>query len=195
MNEKKRLAFLVSGNGTNMQNLVREIRDGRLEADPVVVISDKPGAGALERAAKFGVEALVLDRKAFPDKASFENTLAEALDRRRIDCIVLAGFMRILSEAFVKRYEGRIVNIHPALLPAFPGAHGILDAFNAGVKETGVTVHFVDAGVDTGPVILQERVSVDPGETLESLERKIHEVEYRLYPRALRMVLSGRLGE
>jgi len=106
--------------------------------------------------------------------------------------VVLAGFMRILTEGFVKKFRGRLINIHPALLPAFPGAHAIKDAWDAKVKETGVTVHFVDSGVDTGPIILQEKVSVLPNDTLETLELRIHSLEYELYPQALNLVLSGK---
>lgn len=188
----KRIAFLVSGNGTNMENLVRTIQAGGVpNAQAAVVISDNPNAGAIERAKKLGVETVVIERKQFADKKAFEEAMTRKLEIRGIDLIVLAGFMRILSKEFVEKYKARIINIHPSLLPRFPGAKAIEDAFDAKVKETGVTVHFVDSGVDTGPVIIQESVSVSPNDTLESLEAKIHEVEYILYPVAVRMVLSG----
>ena len=190
----KKIAFLVSGSGTNMENLAREIKADRVPgAEARVVISDNPSAPAIEKAQKLGVEAVVLNRTKYKSKSEFEAALKHELEARRIDLIALAGFMRILSADFVRHFANRILNIHPALLPAFPGAHGIRDAFDAKVKETGVTVHFVDEGVDTGPVIVQKKVPVDPKDTLESLEAKIHAVEYQLYPEALRLVVSGKI--
>ena len=188
----KRIAFLVSGSGTNMANLVRRIKAGEVCADPVVVISNKPGVKALEKASELGVKTVVIDHKVYADRAAFDKALGECLEKYGADIIVLAGFMRVLTEGFVKKYSGRLVNIHPALLPAFPGAHAIKDAWDAKVKETGVTVHFVDSGVDTGPVILQRKVSVLPGDTLETLEARIHSLEYELYPQALSLILSGK---
>jgi phosphoribosylglycinamide formyltransferase-1 len=187
----KKIAFFVSGNGTNAENLIRKIQVGELAAEASVVISDNPAAGALEKAKRLGVEAVVEDRRKFASRAEFEAAVICILEEKKIDYIVLAGFMRILSPEFVKRYHGRIINIHPAYLPAFPGAHAIRDAFEAGVRETGVTVHFVDAGVDTGPVILQRKVNIDRADTLESLEQRIHALEYELYPEALKKVLVG----
>lgn len=188
-----RLAFFVSGSGTNMENLVREIQAGKIQGDAAVVICDKPGAKAIERCRDLGVECAVVDRKQYKDKESFEEALIRETEARQIDWLVLAGFMRILSDRFVNHFKGRIINIHPSYLPAFKGAHAIRDAFEAGVKETGVTTHFVEPDVDAGPVILQRKVSVEPGETLESLEEKIHAVEYEIYPETLRLVLSGKV--
>ncbi len=187
----KRLAFFVSGNGTNMENLVRTVHAGRLPGEAVLVLSDNPDAGALDKARRLGVETVVVDRRHCASREEFEAAIVLHLERKKIDLIVLAGFMKILSPDFVKRYAGRIINIHPALLPAFPGAHAIRDAFRAKVKVTGVTVHYVDEGVDTGPVILQKEVAVDPHDTLESLEAKIHAVEYEIYPQALCKVLRS----
>ncbi len=186
----KKLAIFVSGNGTNMENLIQEIKAGRIPAEAPLVISDHPNAGAIQKAENLSVKVRVVDRKNFASKTEFEDEIIWHLAENKIDFIALAGFMRILSPDFVKRYKGKIVNIHPALLPAFPGAHAIRDAFEARVKETGVSVHFVDAGVDTGPVILQRKVKVLPGDTLESLEKRIHAVEYELYPEALRLLLA-----
>jgi phosphoribosylglycinamide formyltransferase 1 len=188
----KKLAIFVSGSGTNMENLIIECHNGRIPAQAVLVISDNPQAGAIAKAKNYGVPVQVFDRKQFKTKAEFEAGIIKAVDDKKIDYIVLAGFMKILSPEFVKKYRGKIINIHPSLLPAFPGAHGIKDAFQAGVRETGVTVHFVDEGVDTGPVILQEKVAVVAGETLETLEAKVHAVEYKLYPEALRRILTKR---
>ena len=188
----KRLAIFVSGSGTNMENLVLKIREKRLPCDPALVLCDKPGAKALERAAKLGVESLVIDRKAFAAKEIFEQGMIAELKKKKIDLIALAGFMRILSADFVNCYLGKLINIHPSYLPAFPGAHAIKDAFDAKVRETGVTVHFVIPEVDAGPVILQRKVSVLPGDTLETLETRIHAMEYELYPAALELVCSGK---
>ena len=188
----KRIAFLVSGSGTNMENLIKRIKAGEIPADPVIVISNKPGVGALEKAAAMGVKAVVIDHKAYADREAFDHALSECLDSHKIDYVVLAGFMRVLTPDFVKKYQGRLINIHPALLPAFPGAHAIKDAWDAKVKETGVTVHFVDSGVDTGPVILQRKVPVLVNDTFETLEARIHQTEYELYPEALNLVLSGK---
>ena len=188
----KRIAFLVSGSGTNMANIVAKIRSGEVQAEAALVISNKPGVKAIEKAAAFGVKTVVIDHKAYADRTAFDKALDECLEKNRIDLVVLAGFMRILTEGFVKKYNGRLINIHPALLPAFPGGHAIQDAWDAKVKETGVTVHFVDSGVDTGAVILQRKVPVLPGDTIETLEARIHTLEYEIYPKALSLVLSGK---
>ena len=189
----KRLAIFVSGSGTNMENILRHLQEGRIQAEASLVVSDNAEAFALRRAEKFGVESVVVDRKKFDSKENFEAEIQRRLAGKKIDYIVLAGFMRILSPSFVKAYRGRILNIHPALLPDFPGAHAIRDAWEAKVRKTGVTVHFVDEGVDTGPVILQREVPVTADDTLESLEKEIHAVEYEIYPEAINLVLQGKV--
>ena len=189
----KRFAIFVSGSGTNMENILQKIREGRIEAEAALVVSDNPGAPALKRAEKFKVECAVVDRKKFSSREEFEAEIEQNLARKKIDYIVLAGFMRILSPGFVRARRLRILNIHPALLPKFPGAHAIREAWEAKVKVTGVTVHFVDEGVDTGPIILQREVPIEANDTLETLEKKIHAVEYELYPEAIHRVLSGNL--
>lgn len=186
----KKLAIFVSGNGSNMQNIIIECHNGRIPAQVSLVVSDNPDAKAVTRASNYGVTVFAIDRKHFTEKAAFEAEIIRALDKYKADFIVLAGFMRILSPEFVQKYKGKIINIHPSLLPAFPGAHGIKDAFDAKVQETGVTVHFVEEAVDGGPVILQKKVQVTPEDTLETLEEKIHEVEYEIYPEALRKLLK-----
>jgi phosphoribosylglycinamide formyltransferase 1 len=190
----KHIAFLVSGSGTNMENLIKRIKAGEVHAEATVVISNRPVVRALEKAAALGVKTAVIDHKAYATRELFDEALAACMDAHKIDYVVLAGFMRVLTEGFVKKYHGRLINIHPALLPAFPGAHAIKDAWDAKVKETGVTVHFVDSGVDTGPVILQRKVPVLPTDTLETLEARIHQMEYEIYPEALKLVLSGQAG-
>lgn len=186
----KQIAIFVSGNGTNMENLLQHIRDGKLRAEPALIVSDNPGAYALKRAEKYNVECVVVDRKKYGSKEAFEAEIRRHLEQKKIDYVILAGFMRILSPSFVAAYPKRILNIHPALLPKFPGTHAIRDAWEAKQKVTGVTVHFVDEGVDTGPIILQREVRIEPKDTLESLEKKVHEVEYELYPEAINLVLG-----
>lgn len=188
-----RTAVFVSGAGTNMENLVKETQEGRIPCEIVLVICDKPGAAAIEKAERLGVTVRLVDRKMFTAKHEFEQEILWYLAENRIEWILLAGFMRILSPEFVGRYIGRIINIHPSLLPEFPGAHGIRDAFDAKVKETGVTVHFVDASVDTGPVILKRKVPVFAGDSLETLAARVHAVEYEIFPEALRLVFSGKV--
>lgn len=189
----KRLAIFVSGNGTNMENILRHVQAGKIKAEVSLVLTDNPGAYALERAKKFGVETLVVDRKKFSFREDFEKEILRQLEPRKIDYVILAGFMRILTPYFVRAYKNRTINIHPALLPQFPGAHAIQEAWEAKVKKTGVSVHFIDEGVDTGPVILQREVAVEPGEPLESLEKKIHAVEYEIFPEAIKLVLEGKV--
>ncbi len=189
----KRLAIFVSGNGTNAENLIQKTQSGFVPgAEAVVVICDNPQARAIEKANQLKVEIILVDRKQFQTKKDFEAAMICAVDQRKIDYLFLAGFMRILSKEFVEHFIGRIINIHPSLLPAFPGAHAIRDAFEAKVKETGVTTHFVTADVDAGPVILQRKITINPQETFESLEAKVHAVEYELYPETLRLVIAGK---
>lgn len=158
-----------------------------------LVVSDREEARALERARGRGIEAVFLDPKAHPDRAGYDRALRELLERYRIECVALAGFMRIVGPEVVRAFPGRILNIHPALLPAFPGAHGVADALAWGAKVTGVTVHLVDEEVDHGPIVSQEAIRVRPDDTSETLEPRVHEVEHRLYPRAVRALVEGRL--
>jgi phosphoribosylglycinamide formyltransferase-1 len=184
---------LCSGQGTNLQALLHAARRGTLPARVALVISDRPQAPALRRARRAGAEARVVDPKGFGSRGAYERAMIRLLEARGVRLVCLAGFMRILSPVFVRRYRGRLLNIHPALLPAFPGAHAVRDALAAGVRETGVTVHFVDELVDHGPVLLQEAVRVRRGDTEASLLSRLHRVEHRLYPEAVRRVLSGRV--
>lgn len=187
-----RLAVLCSGQGSNLQAIINAIRARKLLARIVFVVSDNPQAKALQRARRFGIEARYLDPKSFPGRAEFEEALIGLLDGRGVEWVCLAGFMRILSPVFVRHYSGRILNIHPALLPAFPGAHAVADALSWGAKVTGVTVHFVDEHIDHGPIILQEAVPVMPKDNEARLLGRVHRVEHRLYPEAIRLVVSGR---
>jgi phosphoribosylglycinamide formyltransferase-1 len=187
-----RLVVLASGTGTNLQAILDALH-GREGIEVVGVGSDKPGAGALERARAAGVETAVFPREGHPDRESRDTAMAEWIESRRANLIVLAGYMQLLSAGFVARFRNRIVNIHPALLPAFPGLDAIGQALAAGVEVTGVTVHFVDEGVDTGPVIVQRQVPVPAGRDRERLEAAIHAVEHELYPEAIRMIAEDRV--
>ena len=176
-----------------MENIIRQTRAGNIPAEPAVVICDNPAAGAVQKASRLNVPIRLIDRKSFKHKTDFELEIIEQLEHFKADWVVLAGFMRILSPEFVRRFRGRIINIHPSFLPHFPGARAIQDAYEAKAKETGVTVHFVDEGVDSGPIILQEKIQIHPVESLETLEARIHAVEYDIYPQALCLVLMGKV--
>jgi len=188
------LAVFCSGEGTNLQAILDACRAGRLRARVALVVSDRPGARALRRAARAGVEARCVDSAQHPTRAAYERALIRLCEARAIRLVCLAGFMRVLSPIFVRRYRHRILNVHPALLPAFRGAHAIRDALAWGAKVTGVTVHVVDEQVDQGPIVLQEAVPVGPTDTEASLLSRVHRVEHRLYPRAIALMLSGRVA-
>jgi len=186
-----KIVLLVSGGGTNMENLIKRMRSGEIPADPVLVISNRPEAGALDRAALLRVPACIIDHKQFKARDDFDLELSKVIDSTGADYICLAGFMRLLTPEFVNRYPKKLINIHPSYLPQFPGAHSIRDAYIAKAKETGVTVHYVDTGVDSGPIILQKKVPIYIGETLEAVEERVHHMEYEIYPEALQLVLKN----
>jgi len=185
-----RVAVLVSGGGTNLQAL---LDDPGVAPAIALVVSDRPGVRALERAAERAVPAVVVDPKDHRDRVAWEGALLDALRAHEIDTIVSAGWMRLLGAAVLESFPGRVVNVHPALLPSFPGMHGVRDALAYRVKVTGVTVHLVDEGTDTGPIVLQEAVEIREDDDWDSLESRIHDVEHRLLPRAVRALLEGRL--
>ena len=187
-----RIVVLASGSGTNLQAILDQLH-GREGVEVVGVGSDKPGARVLERATAAGVLTAVFPADAYEDRIGRDAAMADWVEGQRADLVVLAGYMQLLSEPFVARFRGRVVNIHPALLPAFPGLDAIGQALAAGVQETGVTVHFVDEGIDTGPTILQRRVPVPVGRERQVLEAAIHSVEHQLYPEAIRMIAEGRV--
>jgi phosphoribosylglycinamide formyltransferase 1 len=182
------IGVLVSGAGTNLQALL----DAELAV--VAVASNKTKAKALDRAAKAGIEAGAFPAVEFESREQRDTELADWLADRGVELVVLAGYMQLLSAPFLERFHGRILNVHPSLLPSFPGAHAVEDALAHGVKVTGATVHFVDEGIDTGPIVLQEAVEIRAGDTAESLRARIQEVEHRLLPRAVRLFLDGRLS-
>ncbi len=188
----KNIAVFASGHGTNLQAIIDNIAAGKLKANLALVVSDNPRALAIMRAKRAGIRTFYVAPKVFASKQEYEARVIERLKEEQIELIVLAGFMRILSPFFIRNYRGKIVNIHPALLPSFKGAHAIKDAYLYGVKVTGVTVHFVDEKVDNGPIIAQEPVFVLDGESIEEVEAKVHKVEHRLYAEAIAWVLTGR---
>ena len=185
-----RVAILISGSGSNMVRLVESMA-GDHPARPVIVIADRPGAGGLARAAALGVPTAVVDRAGHPDRAAFERALDAELDAAQTDVVALAGFMRVLSPAFVARRMGRILNIHPSLLPAYPGLDTHARALAAGEAEVGGTVHEVTAELDAGPILGQGRVPVLPGDTAETLGARVLAMEHRLYPAVLGRFCAG----
>ncbi|SMF60002.1 phosphoribosylglycinamide formyltransferase [Paenibacillus barengoltzii] len=193
MGAKYRIAVFASGNGSNFQNLLDATRSGELDAEIVLLVCDKPKAFVVERARQAGVECYLFDPKAYARRGDYEAEIAAELDKRQIDLVVLAGYMRLLTSVLVEPYAGRMINIHPSLLPAFPGKNAIGQAWEYGVKVTGVTVHLVDGGMDTGAVVAQAAVEITADDTLETLEAKIHATEGRLYPQVVSWFAKNRV--
>ena len=191
---RKVLGVLVSGRGSNLQAILDAINAGRLEAKIGLVISDNPEANALRRLGGLNIPTAVVERKNYKTKQDFEAALIAQLDLHHVELVILAGFMRILSPHFINRFPGRVMNIHPALLPAFPGLNAQEQAVCYGVKVSGATVHFVDEGMDSGPIILQEAVPVEDNDTVESLSERILHLEHKLYVRAVRLYCEGRIS-
>ncbi|MCX8007306.1 MAG: phosphoribosylglycinamide formyltransferase [Coriobacteriia bacterium] len=188
-----RLGVLISGSGTNLQALIDACASGELSAVVAVVISNKEDAFGLERARRAGVPAVFVDRTAYTTVSAYNQAIADVLRAHGTDLVVMAGYMRLLGKEVLAAFPDRVMNLHPSLLPAFAGASGIRDAFEYGVKVTGVTVHFADEHLDHGPIICQEPVRVEEDDTLETLEAKIHEVEHRLIVEAVRLFEQDRL--
>jgi phosphoribosylglycinamide formyltransferase-1 len=187
------IAVLCSGNGTNLQAIIENVKSGYIPANIALVVSDNKNAFALERAKKAGIETLILNKKNFKTRDDFDKEIVKNLKEKNVKLVVLAGFMRLLSSYFIKEYKNRIMNIHPALLPAFKGTHGIKDALEYGVKVTGPTVHFVDEELDHGAIILQKAVEVKDGDTEESLLERVHAEEHKIYPEAVKLFVEGKL--
>ncbi|RUT30462.1 phosphoribosylglycinamide formyltransferase [Paenibacillus zeisoli] len=189
-----RIAVFASGQGTNFQSLVDAAGRGELGgAEIALLVCDKPQAPVVKRAEQAGVEQFLFQPKQYASREEYEREIAAELEKRSIDLIVLAGYMRLLTAVLVEPYEGRMINIHPSLLPAFPGVNAIGQAYDYGVKVTGATVHFVDGGMDTGAVIAQRTVDIREGESIESLEERIHAVEKEMYPQVVRLLAEGRV--
>ncbi|WP_314663713.1 phosphoribosylglycinamide formyltransferase [uncultured Selenomonas sp.] len=192
MREEK-LGILCSGRGSNLASIIEAVERGEIPAEIAVVIADKRDAYALERARAKGIPAVAVVYRDFEERADFERTMLDELHAHGVTLVILAGFMRILSPVFVHAYTGRILNIHPALLPSFPGAHAHRDALAYGVKVSGCTVHFVDEGMDSGPIILQASVPVMEDDTEETLAARVLEQEHRIFPEAIKLYVEYRL--
>jgi phosphoribosylglycinamide formyltransferase-1 len=188
-----RLGVLASGRGTNLQAIIDAIARGALPARLAVVVSDRETAPALDRARRCGAPAVFVNPKDTEDRAAHDEALVRVLQAHAVDLVCLAGFMRLLGPTFLRAFPDRVLNIHPSLLPAFPGLGAQRQALAHGVKISGATVHFVDEGIDSGPIIIQEAVSVLPGDTEQALSARILEVEHRIYPRAIRLFAEDRL--
>lgn len=188
------LAVLASGRGSNFQALIDASYDNSINAKITLLLTDNPNAAAIDRARKADIPAKIIERGDYPSRMAFDAALADEVEEASADLVCLAGFMRILSPDFLNRFPGKIINIHPSLLPAFPGLDVQKQALDAGVAVSGCTVHFVDEGVDTGPIIAQRQVEVKPDDTIESLSQRILEEEHRLYPEAIRMILRGEVS-
>jgi len=187
------IAVFASGRGSNFAAIIRAVKKGKIKAELALLVCDNPKAGVITKAKRAKIRIALVKREDFATKGDFEAKIIESLEAEKIDLIVLAGFMRILSPEFVGKFKNKIINIHPAILPAFKGGHAIPDAFNYGAKITGVTVHFVDEKMDHGPIILQQAVKIEENDTIESLEEKIHRIEHKLYPQAIKLFIEGKL--
>ncbi|MDO9516254.1 MAG: phosphoribosylglycinamide formyltransferase [Syntrophales bacterium] len=191
--KKINLGVLVSGGGTNLQSIIDSIAAGKMDATIQVIISNIPGVRSLERARKHDIPAVVIDHERFATREDFDREMVSVLKAHHVDLVVMAGFMRILTPVLLKAFPLKIINIHPALLPSFQGLHVQEKAFDYGVKFSGCTVHFVDEGVDTGPIIIQAVVPVYGDDTAEMLQQRILEEEHRIYPQAIQLYAEGRL--
>lgn len=186
----KNMAVFASGNGSNFQAIVDAVQAGELSANISLLVCDQPGAFVIDRAREAQIPFFSFNAKDYPNKRAFEQEIVILLEEKKVDFIVLSGYMRLIGPTLLKKFEGRIVNIHPSLLPDFPGKDAIGQALAAGVNVSGVTIHFVDEGMDTGPIIVQERVLLEENETRESLQKKIQRIEHKLYPEILQMLLT-----
>ena len=189
-----RLGVLVSGSGSNLQSIIDKLHNGPSDIEVAVVVSDNNKAYGLTRAAEAGIPTAVFPMIDFEERSEHDEAMAAELQRHGVDLVVLAGYMMLVTHALLYRFPNRVINLHPSLLPSFPGATPIEDTMDYGARITGVTVHFVDEGADTGPIILQEPVEIKYNDTVESLRGRIHEVEHQLLPRAIELIASGRVS-
>ena len=194
MTQPLKIGVLLSGSGTNLQALIDDIAAGTLNAEIVQVVSSRPDAYGIERAQAAGIPVLVMNKTLYADAEAADAQIVEALQAAGAEYIVMAGYMRKVTPVMLRAFPNRVLNLHPALLPSFKGAHTIRDAFEAGVKVTGVTVHFANEDYDKGPIVAQRAVEVAENDTLEALEAKIHEVEHVLYPQAVQLIAEGRVS-
>lgn len=191
--EPLRIGVLISGSGTNLQALIDRIADGSLNAQIALVVSSRPGVAGIERAQAAGLPLLVMEKSEYADPLAADEKIAAALTEAGCEYVIMAGYMRMVREPMLKAFPNCIVNLHPALLPSFKGAHAIQDAYDYGVKVTGVTVHFADDKYDCGPIIAQRPIAVEEGWTVDELEARIHEVEHELYPEVVGLLAAGRV--
>lgn len=194
MTQPLKIGVLLSGSGTNLQAIIDEVRDVALPVDIVKVVSSRPDAYGIERAKQAGIPVVVLNRQIYADPQAADQMIVDELRAAGAEYVVMAGYMRKLTPVVLDAFPDRVLNLHPALLPSFKGAHAIQDAFDAGVKVTGVTVHFANEDYDKGPIVAQEPVRIEEGMTLDELEAAIHAVEHVLYPRVLRQLAEGSIA-
>ncbi|MCM8786507.1 MAG: phosphoribosylglycinamide formyltransferase [Candidatus Omnitrophica bacterium] len=187
------IAVLASGNGTNFETIAKAIKKGYIKANLKVLITDREDAFVRVRARRFKIKEIFINPKNFKTRLDFDNQIIKILKNEKVDLVILAGYMRILTANFVKTFKNKILNIHPALLPAFKGVDAIKRAYNYGCKITGVTIHFVDEKIDHGPIIFQEAIKIKDTDTLEKLEERIHDLEHKLYPKAIKLFVEKRL--
>jgi len=187
------IGVLASGRGTNLQSIIEAVKEGKIEGRISIVISDNRDAFALKRAKQNNIETEYINFKSFKNRGDYDKKIAECLKEKDVDLVVLAGYMRIISPYFIKMYKNKIMNIHPALLPSFPGLHAQRQVIEYGVKISGCTVHFVEEGVDSGPIILQKAVEVKNNDTEELLAKRILKEEHQIYPQAIQLFCQGRL--
>lgn len=185
-----RLAVFASGTGSNYEAIMKAIQQGSLKAQVSLLICDQPNAAVIQKAKNYGTEVVVFDRKNYATKQTFEAAIVQTLQSNQIDWVILAGYMRLIGETILQPYQGRIINIHPSLLPSFPGLDAIGQALEAGVKITGVTIHYVDEGMDTGEIIAQEAVKLEENMTKEELQQAIQRTEHELYPRTIQQLIK-----
>lgn len=186
----KRIAIFASGSGSNFQAILNQMQLGKLDAEIGLVVTDKPQAGVIKRANSAEIPVFCFNPKDYETKANYEGEIVTALQQYNIDLVILAGYMRLIGSTLLQAYQNKIINIHPSLLPAFPGKDAIGQAVKAGVKVTGVTIHYVDEGMDTGPIIAQQALQIHDGDTLEDITNKIHNIEHELYPKVIQDLLS-----
>lgn len=187
----KRIAVFASGFGSNFQAIIEAVKNNSLNAEIALLVSDKPGCKAIERAEEHLIPVFAFSAKEYADKEAYETEILQELRQRGVDYIVLAGYMRYIGRVLLESFPMKIINLHPALLPSFPGAHGIADAFRHGVKVFGITIHYVDEGVDTGKIIEQFAFHANDGATLEDVERQIHQLEHTHYPATINKVINA----
>ncbi len=186
----KKIAVFASGFGSNFQAIIEAVQNNILNAEIALLVSDNPSSKAVERANANGIDAFAFCAKKYANKAEYEESILSELQKHEIDYIILAGYMRIIGNTLLSAYPMKIINLHPALLPSFPGAHGISDAYNYGVKVFGITIHFVDEGVDTGKIIDQFSFHIEDDDTLETIENKIHQLEHKYFPLTIEKTIN-----